>query len=494
MIADRTRPDWLGRWARLSPDRVALTAGRDRCTFAELDQLVNRTARQLAGLGVTKGSRVALLLPNSALYAVLVYALARVGGILVPLNMRLAARELAWQLSDSRARVLIHDGSLASAAAEAVGTASDLQRFDLNTLAALPETDAPLQCQVDLADVQGIIYTSATTGTPKGAELTYGNHWWNAIGSALTLGMHRSDCWLALLPFYHVGGLAILWRAAIFGTPVIVHESFDPDVANRELDRGEVTMCSVVSPMLTRMLEAREGRPYPPSLRCLLLGGGPIPRPLLETCVRQGIPVAPTYGLTETASQVATLLPQDVPERIGSVGQALFPVELRIEDEARPMATGEVGEILVGGPTVMRGYADRPQETAQVLRNGWLYTGDLGYLDEEGFLHIVDRRNDLIVSGGENVYAAEVEAVLLEHPAIADAAVVGVPDAVWGQIVTAAVRLRSGRRLSEEEVRTFCAARMAAYKVPRRVRFVEAIPRSAPGKVQRHLIRDQVIR
>ncbi len=494
MIADRTLADWLSRWARLTPDRVALTAGTDRYSFEELDQLVNRTARQLAGAGVTKGCRVALLLPNGALYAVLVYALARLGGILVPLNVRLAARELAWQLCDSRATVLISDGSLGSTVAEALRAASGLRRIDPDTLTACPETEAPLRCQVDLSDVQGIIYTSATTGTPKGAELTYGNHWWNAIGSALNLGMHRRDCWLVLLPLYHVGGLAILWRAAIFGNPVIIHEAFDPDAANRELDRGEVTMCSVVSPMLTRMLEAREGRPYPPSLRCLLLGGGPIPRPLLEACVRQGIPVAPTYGLTETASQVATLPPQDVPQRMGSVGHALFPVELRIEAEGRAMAAGEAGEILVGGPTVMRGYADRPQETAEVLQNGWLHTGDLGYLDDEGFLYIIDRRDDLIVSGGENVYPAEVEAVLLEHPAIADAAVVGFPDAVWGQAVTAAVKLRSGARLGEDEVRMFCAARMAGFKVPRRVWFVEVIPRSAPGKVQRHLIRDQVNR
>jgi len=491
MNADQTRPDWFARWARLSPDRVALIAGGDRYTFAELDQLVNRTARQLAGVGLTRGGRVALLLPNGALYVVLVYAVARLGAVLVPLNLRLATRELAWQLIDSRASVLIVDDALASSAA---GVGGKLRRLDPNTLAALPETDAPLCGQVDLADVQGIMYTSATTGTPKGAELTYGNHWWNAIGSALNLGTHRDDCWLALLPFYHVGGLAILWRAAIFGTPVIVHESFDPDAANRELDRGEVTMCSVVSPMLTRMLEVREGRPYPSSLRCMLLGGGPIPRPLLETCVRQSIPVAPTYGLTETASQVATLLPQDVAERMGSVGHPLFPVRLRIEAEGRTTTAGEVGEILVGGPTVMRGYADRRHDTAQVLRNGWLHTGDLGYLDEDGFLYVVDRRDDLIVSGGENVYPAEVEAVLLEHPAIADAAVVGVPDAMWGQTVTAAVKLRSGTRILEEEVRMFCAARMAAYKVPRRVHFVEAIPRSAPGKVQRHLVRDRVMR
>lgn len=487
-------PDWLHRWARLTPSRVALTAGTDDYSFAELDQLVNRTARQLAGAGVTKGSRVAILLLNGVLYAALSYALARLGSILVPLNVRLAERELAWQLHDARATVLIYDASLGPAVAEAVAIISGLRRIDSDTLATIPEADVPLRYQVDLSDVQGVIYTSATTGKPKGAEITYGNHWWNAIGSGLNLGMHRSDCWLALLPFYHIGGMAILWRAAIFGHPIIVHGVFDPDAVNRELDRGQATLCSVVSPMLTRMLDGRGGRPYPPSLRYMLLGGGPIPRALLEACVRWGIPVAPTYGLTETASQVATLAPQDVTQRIGSVGHPLFPVELRIEVDNRVAADGEVGEILVGGPTVMRGYADRPQETARVLRNGWLHTGDLGYLDAEGYLYVVDRREDLIVSGGENVYPAEVEAVLLEHPAIIDAAVVGIPDEVWGQAVGAAVHLRSNAGLIEDDVRTFCAARMAGFKVPRYVWFVDAIPRSGPGKIQRHLLRTQVTR
>ncbi len=494
MVTDPMMPDWLARWAQLTPQRVALIAGSDRHTFAEVDRLVTRTARQLAGVGVTEGRRVAVLLPNGALFAVLVYALARLGAVLVPLNVRLAARELAWQLADSRATVLISDATSGSAAIEAAGSVSGLRHIDPRTLTTLPETETPLRRQVDLSDVQGIIYTSATAGAPKGAELTYGNHWWNAIGSALNLGLHRGDCWLVLLPLYHIGGLAILWRSVIYGTSVIIHESFDPDAANRELDRGEVTMCSVVGPMLTRMLDARGDRPYPPSLRCILLGGGPIPRSLLETCVRNTVPIAPTYGLTETASQVATLPPHEVPQRMGAAGQALFPVELRIEAEGRTLAAGEVGEIMVGGPTVMRGYVDRPEETARVLRGGWLHTGDLGYLDDEGYLYIVDRRDDLIVSGGENVYPAEVEAVLREHPAIEDAAVVGVPDAVWGQTVMAAVKLRSGAHLAEDEVRAFCATRLAGFKVPRHVWFVEAIPRSAPGKVQRRLIRDQVNR
>jgi len=487
-------PEWLTRWARATPHRVALIAGSDRYTFGELDRLVSRTARRLAGVGVTEGSRVALLLPNGALFAVLVYALARLGAISVPLNARLAVHELAWQLRESRAAVLIFDASLAAAAARAAEGVSGLLPIDPHHLAALPEADTPLRDDVEFSAVQAIIYTSATSGSPKGAQLTYGNHWWNAIGSALNLGVHRSDAWLALLPFYHVGGLAILWRSVIYGVPVIIHESFDPEAANHEVDRGEVTTLSAVSPMLARMLDARRGRPYPPSLRCILLGGGPIPRPLLETCVRHAVPVAPTYGLTEAASQVATLPPEDLPQKMGSSGHALFPVQLRIEAEGRPAAAGEVGEILVRGPTVMCGYADRPEETARVLRDGWLHTGDLGYLDEEGYLYVVDRRHDLIVSGGENVYPAEVEAVLLEHPAIADAAVVGIPDAVWGQTVTAAVKLRPSARLIEDKVRAFCAARIAGFKVPRRIRVVDAIPRSAAGKVQRHLIRDQVSR
>lgn len=491
-------PDWLGHRAQLFPDCLALIAGPERLSFGELDRRAHRAARQLAGLGVRAGTRVALLLRSGAAFAVLTQALPRLGAVMVPLNARLARPELAWQLADSRATALICDQALAPLATDAAQGLPDLIRVTVDgpepVFGSIKEIGgAPLRDRVDLSAVQGIIYTSATSGRPKGVLLTFGNHWWSAVGSALNLGLHRDDCWLAPLPLYHVGGLAILWRSVIYGIPVVIHETFDPEAVNREIDAGQVTLVSVVSTMLQRMLDARGPRPFPPSLRGILLGGGPAPVSLLETCVRLGAPIAPTYGLTETASQVATLAPGEVVRKIGSAGKALFPAEVRVDRDGRAVDAGEVGEILVRGPTVMLGYADRPDETARALHDGWLHTGDLGYLDAEGYLYIVDRQEDLIISGGENVYPAEVEAVLREHPAIEDAGVVGLPDPVWGQVVAAAVKVRPGSRIGEEDVKTFCAERLARFKVPGRVWFVDDLPRSPAGKMLRRAIRESAL-
>jgi O-succinylbenzoic acid--CoA ligase len=422
---------------------------------------------------------------------------------MVPMNVRLTKRELAWRLADSRARALICDQASAPLAAEATRELPDLLPIGIDapepicgtarrsrSLADTPEATVSLRGLVHLATVQGIIYTSATSGQPKGVLLTYGNHWWNAIGSALHLGLHRDDRWLALLPFYHVGGLALVWRSVIYGIPMVIHETFDPEAVNRDIDSGGVTLVSMVSTMLQRLLDARGSRPFPPTLRCILLGGGPAWPALLETCLRRGVPVAPTYGLTETASQVATQAPGEVARKPGSVGRPLFPAEVRIERDGRQAEAGEVGEILVRGPTIMPGYADRPGETSRALRAGWLHTGDLGYLDDEGDLYVVDRRDDLIISGGENVYPAEVEAVLREHPALEDSGVIGLPDPEWGQVVGAAVKLRPGSCASEDEVKAFCAGRLARYKIPARVWFVDALPRSPAGKLIRRSIRE----
>lgn len=475
-------PDWLRRRAQDCPHDLALAASGERFTFRDLDAAADRAARQLAGLGIEAQARVALLLPNGAAFAVLTHALARLGAVMVPLNTRLAPAEVDWQIKDSRADVLIHHNALPSAPDAGDGKVV-ARRISVAAVQAATPGDIRLRDLIDLAAPQGIIYTSATTGRPKGVVLTFGNHWWSAVGSALHLGLQRRDAWLAVLPLYHVGGLAILWRGIIYGMPVTVHESFDPSAVNGAIDRGEVTIVSVVAAMLQRILDDRAARPLPAAFRCFLLGGGPAPRALLEQCVRDGVPVATTYGLTEAASQVATLPPEEFSRKLGSAGRPLLSTKLQIAAPA-----GEVGEILVRGPTVMQGYADRPQDTAAVLRDGWLHTGDLGYLDPEGYLYVVERRDDLIITGGENVYPTEVEQVLREHPAIADAGVVGVPDATWGQVVGAAVRPRAGAHLTGDDVRRFCGERLARYKIPRHVWFVDDLPRSPGGKLLRRAI------
>jgi O-succinylbenzoic acid--CoA ligase len=317
--------------------------------------------------------------------------------------------------------------------------------------------------------------------------LTYGNHLWSATASALNLGLRADDRWLACLPLFHVGGLAILLRSVIYGATAVLHPGFDPARVNAAIDDEAVTLVSVVANMLQRMLDDRGDRPYPASLRCVLLGGGPAPEPLLRRCAEAGVPVVQTYGLTETASQIVTLAPEDALRRLGSAGKPLFGAELRIvgEDGAE-CAAGKAGEIVVRGPSVTSGYLNRLDETAAAIRDGWLHTGDLGYLDGDGYLFVLDRRDDLIVSGGENVYPAEIEAVLQSHPDVLEAGVYGVEDERWVRAPVAVAVLREGATPDAESLLAYCRERLAAYKMPQRIEFTDSLPRNAAGKLLRN--------
>lgn len=471
-------PDWLHQRASLTPERLSLVVSGARWNFRELNERANGAAAWLQNLGVQSGERVAVLARNSAHYTVIVHALSRAGAVLVPLNTRLTPTELLWQIQHLSVRLLLTDEALLpTAQVIAQQAVIQVERLELLlhtshfTLHALPFI---------LSNTHSILFTSGTTGQPKGAQLTFGNHFFSAVGSMLNLGLHADDVWLACLPLFHVGGLSILLRGVIYGIPVVVHESFDAAEVNRMIEAEHVTIISVVSTMLQRMLEAGLGA-QPTSLRCVLLGGGPAPRPLLEACAARNLPVVQTYGLTEAASQVATLPPEDALRKLGSAGKPLLPTELKIENAE---ANG-VGEIVVRGPTVTPGYYANAEATAHVLREDWLHTGDIGYLDDEGYLYVLDRREDLIISGGENVYPAEIEAVLLSHPAIAEAGVAGAEDARWGQVPVAYVVRRAGETLTETEIKDFCAARLAKYKIPSKIFFTEALPRNAAGKLLR---------
>ena len=355
-------PAWLDARARAFPERPALVTGAHRWSFGQLDAAASRVAHWLAGSGITAGTRAAVLMRNGASFVATTHALTKLGAVMVPLHARLTKPELVRQLDGVGATAVICDGALAALGQAAalptvralVAEEPEPEPHDRSGGGALGEG---LPCpRLSLSSIQGIVHTSATSGTPKGVLLTYGNHWWSAVGAALHLGLQRDDCWLACLPLSHVGGLAILWRSVIYGVPVILHDAFEPDVVNREIDDGRVTLISLVGTMLQRLIDARGQRPFPQRLRAILLGGGPISPGRLETCVRRRIPIAPTYGLTETASQVATLAPEDVSRKTGSAGQALFPTELRIAASGRRRtAPGQVGEILVRGPVVMRG-------------------------------------------------------------------------------------------------------------------------------------------
>ncbi len=492
-------PNWLTHRASTTPSRIALVASGRVYSYADLDADVIRAARRLAALGVREGDRVATVLHNGAGPAMLVHAVLRLGATLVPLNTRLSDDEIAWQVGDAAPRLLVVEQRTVASTERARRAQPTLRVVSVDAagatllggtpLDAHEETDVALRHEHAADDVLALIYTSGTTGRPKSAMLSVGNFWWNAIGSALNLGVHADDRWLACMPLFHVGGLSILLRSAIYGTTAIVHDGFDEHAVNRAIDDDGVTIVSVVAAMLQRMLDARGDLSFPSTLRCVLLGGGPAPRPLLERCAAVRVPVVQTYGLTETASQVATLAPDDALRKLGSAGKPLYPNEVRIATRGDGETTDDVGEILVRGPVVMKGYAGRPDDTARALAGGWLHTGDVGRLDDEGFLHVLDRRDDLIVTGGENVYPAEVEAALLAHPSVVEAVVVGASDEHWGQRVIAVVRcVTHGSPPTEADLREHCRTRLASYKIPREVRFVtDPLPRTASGKLQRSL-------
>ncbi|MFD1425879.1 o-succinylbenzoate--CoA ligase [Kroppenstedtia sanguinis] len=480
-------PHWLAQRASLTPQRIALVCDGEEWTFRRLEEEVGRMARRLAGWGLKPGDRVALWMGNGLHMVTLIHAVTRLGAVVVPLNTRLSPKEVAWQVEDAGVRMWVVDADHESQVTAVEGSLGPLT---WNELTRLPEAEMELPSRLSLNDLHTIMYTSGTTGRPKGVMLTWGNHWWSATGSVLNLGLDTEDRWLAAVPLFHMSGLSILMRSLIYGMTAVIHSAFDPAEANRSIREAGVTIVSVVGTMLTQMLKELGEEVYPNHFRCMLLGGGPAPKPLLEQCKDKGVPVFQTYGMTETASQIVTLAPEDSLRKLGSAGKPLFPSELRIVKQGLDLPPGEAGEIAVRGPNVTRGYWKRRDATRDTIREGWLYTGDLGYLDEEGFLYVLDRRSDLIISGGENVYPAEVEAVLTAHPAVEDAGVIGTPHQVWGQVPVGFVRLKPGTVAGEEELVQHCRERLAGYKVPVQIHFVSHLPKNASNKLlRRELLR-----
>ncbi|GGJ76046.1 O-succinylbenzoic acid--CoA ligase [Anoxybacillus voinovskiensis] len=481
---DKT-PNWLMQRAFLTPNRIATSDGVVQKTFAELHEEVVKKAEKLTSLGVRKGEIVALLMRNRIEMVEWIHALHYLGAVVLLQNVRLTVRELDWQLQDSQARWWIVDDEWAQ-----YGEATSVPTVTANELTKLPQKETSLQQEYALDDIATIMYTSGTTGKPKGVLQTYGNHWWSAIGSVLNLGLREDDCWLAAVPFFHVSGLSILMRSVIYGMSVYLLNTFNAKHANDIIMSGNVTMMSVVSAMLQQMVDELGDRVYPNTFRCMLLGGGPAPKPLLEACRAKRIPVYQTYGMTETASQMVTLAPEYSLSKLGSAGKPLFPAQLRIELEGREARAYEAGEIVVKGPNVTKGYLHRPEATKRAIRDGWLYTGDIGYVDDEGFLYVLDRRSDLIISGGENIYPAEIEAVLLAHEAVEEAGVTGIEDSRWGQVPCAFVKIKEGSHVTEEQLLAFCKQQLANYKLPKRIYIVDHLPRTASQKlVRRELVR-----
>lgn len=477
-------PNWLKQRTFLTPDRTAVSSGERSLTFRELDHQAEEAAQRLNRLlNGAKPAFIGLMIKNRIESIIAVHAVQQLGMAAVMLNHRLGAGELTFQVRDMALTHVIHDEDFA----EKAGTL-DVEGIGLSFLFMGDKRPYAPRDHTNLDDTCTVMYTSGTTGSPKGVLQTYGNHWWSAIGSSLNLGTSEKDVWLCAVPLFHISGFSILMRSIIYGMEVRLHASFDEDAIDLELKSGRVTIISVVTNMLQRLM-GRIGEGYHENLRCVLLGGGPAPLPLLQACKDKGVPVFQSYGMTETSSQIVTLSPEYSLSKLGSAGKPLFPSQLKIKGASAPL---EEGEIMVKGPNVTMGYHERPEANEKSFEDGWLFTGDIGYVDEEGFLYVLDRRSDLIISGGENVYPAEVESVLLGIPGVTEAGVIGMDDPVWGQVPCAF--LVTDRPMTEEEVMKGCKAALASYKCPKRIVFVGELPRNASNKLLRRVLKENMLK
>ena len=471
-----------------TPDAPALEMMAATWTFHGLAERAQRAATYLQQVAHSSAP-VALLLEDPGEFAAWFLGTVLAGSTALPLNLRLTSTELAQQLADSRASLLlgtIGDRRLAELAALVPG----LQVTAAPSCSSLPEPHefaSPRQADADDTTL-AILFTSGTSGRAKGACLGWRNFQASAVAAEDRLGPVVRHRWLACMPLFHIGGLSMLVRSVLFGGPVRLQPRFDAKAVSDALDGGDIAGVSLVPTMLSRLLAHRGALAVPPGLQVVLLGGAAAAPQLLKRALSAGYPVCPTYGLTEATSQVATAAP---PRAGAATAMPMLPVsgtEVRIVSGGGDLPPGAPGEIIVRGPTVMQGYLHDPGATARSLRDGWLHTGDIGYLDAAGGLHVLDRRDDLIVSGGENVYPAEVEAVLLEHPSVEEAGVTGIADPDLGARVVAWIVVSPGASLQAEALQQHCRKHLAGFKQPRECRFVDSLPRNAAGKLQRRLL------
>jgi len=510
--------NWIGRRAQLTPDKVALIDtlnGQRRITYRAWHASVNRTARYLQEeLGVERGDRVAVLAHNCVEYLDIWFAAGRIGAILQNLNWRLTPRELEELIVDGAPVALIY-GSTFTAQVDALrdklpsvehvvalGDRAEARANGGDRLFAEREafSPAPLPTiDLDWNDPWVICYTGGTTGTPKGAVLTHKAITANAVNTVVSWGLTPDDVAILNAPLFHTGGLNVFTAPLVYnGGTSIVCEGFDPDQVFDLIAGGEVTLFFGVPTMFIVLQEHDrwEEADFSP-LKLVISGGAPCPMPVFERFWARGVDFKTGYGLTEAGPNTFWLPPQDVQRKPGAVGFPLFHIDVRVvrEDGAdsadgadgalRECGPDEAGELIIRGPHVCDGYWNNPEATAQAIRDGWLHTGDLATRDEEGYYTIVGRLKDMIISGGENIYPAEVESVLHGHADVAEAALIGVPHERWGEVGRAIVVLSPGAALGEEELQAFCRERLARYKVPKSVVFIDAMPTTGAGKIDK---------
>ncbi|WP_406471638.1 o-succinylbenzoate--CoA ligase [Streptomyces sp. NBC_01615] len=486
---------WPARRARKTPHRTALIHGDRGVSYAELYTRTTRLAQALRALGLRRGDRIAYLGPNHPAYLETLFAAGALGAVFVPLNPRLAGPEIAYQLGDSGAKVLVYAPSLAGLVAGLPG------HTDVRTFLEVGEryeeliagaTDEPVDQPVTADDTCIIMYTSGTTGRPKGAMLTHGNLTWNAVNVLVDHDLIADERALVSAPLFHTAGLNMLTLPVLLkgGTCVLV-ESFDPAATLDLIERHRITFMFGVPTMFDQVARhPRWADADLSSLRILTCGGSPVPTPLIAAYQERGLTFLQGYGMTEAAPGTLFLDAEHAESKAGSAGVPHFFSDVRVvRPDFTPADVGETGEVVVRGPHVMPGYWGLPDETAAVFTDGWFRSGDAARIDEDGYVFIVDRIKDMIISGGENIYPAEIEDLLLAHPDIVECAVIGVADDKWGEVPRAVVVAREGVDLDPDAVLASLAGRLAKYKIPKSVVIADELPRTASGKLLKARVR-----
>ena len=508
---DRGMGFWLTKHALLNGSRTALVAQHEERTYGQLHSRTNRLAASLYETGVRRGDRVAILATNSIEYLETLFAVSKLAAVLVPLNWRLSADEIAFNLSDSGSRVLVHStglAALADAALDRPGVRVDLVLVvggdaapgSAATPARRPfeqflasGADTTRDEDVSPEDIALIMYTSGTTGRPKGAMLSHGAFQANAVHALLMGGgLSRYDVTTTPAPLFHIGGLAVHTLPLLYaGGKVVLLDGFDAAAALQAMADSRATVQFLVPAMWHALTRVPDFESYDLSaMRFALSGGAPCPLTVIEFLQARGWQFLEGFGMTETCANAMLLDAENAVRKLGSVGRPVMHVDARlVDDDDRDVPVGEVGELVLRGPNLFTGYWGLPAATAEAWRGGWFHSGDLGRLDEEGYFTLVDRKKDMVITGGENVYPIEVEQVLFRHPAVADVAVIGLPDERWGETVVAVVVPQTQGTIDERDLIDFTRARLAHFKCPTRVEVVSELPRTATGKLLKRELR-----
>jgi acyl-CoA synthetase (AMP-forming)/AMP-acid ligase II len=495
---------FLAKRARLDPNRIGLVLEGREITYRDWNERSNRAANALAGLGVHPGDRVGLLMTNSLEFLECFFGLAKIGAIVVPLNWRLAPPEMAFIVGDAGVKALVYGPEHAAAVAAMrkdlsvpvwVAAGGEVQVGDYGYEALLAGSAASEPTPHGEGDDPLVImYTAGTTGRPKGAVLTHNNLFYDSCTVSFSLDWRKGDRVLVALPLFHIGALIYVVIDVHVGATTVLMEAFDPSGFLTTVQDQQVNSFLAVPAMLNFMLQVPTFEEVDlSSVRWALCGTAPVPVPLIEAWAERGIAIQQVYGLTECTGGAAVLGPERALEKVGSTGLPMFHTDiLVVDDQGNGARPGEVGEIIVRGPHVIAEYWRNPAATAATVREGWLHTGDLGKFDEDGYLYIVERKKDMIISGGENIYPAEVENVLAAMPQIAEAAVIGVPDSEWGEVVFVVARLREGHELTLEDVVAYCTGKLGRFKLPRKLIITDQpLPRNPAGKVLKRVLRER---